>query len=298
MPVIGYLGSTAAADAGRLRSFRQGLSDAGFVEGRNVTIEYRWAEDVPGRGREQAADLVRRNVSVIIAVSPTAAAAKPLTGTIPMVFWGAPDPVQVGLVASLDRPGGNATGVITMGTEVGGKRLSFMHELLPKVTRYALLVNPNGLIVGGPLEKEMRSVGAGLGAQVEVLTAGTIPEIDSTFASLAERRIEGLFVAPGVFFTNRRVQFATLAARYAIPTMYSQREFVEVGGLISYASDEAELHRQVGIYAGRILRGEKPAELPVLRPTKFELVINAGTAKALGITVPPVLLAIADQVIE
>jgi putative tryptophan/tyrosine transport system substrate-binding protein len=237
-------------------------------------------------------------VSAIIAISPTAAAVKALTGTIPIVFWGAPDPVQVGLVASLNRPGGNVTGVIDMGTELGGKRLSFMHELLPKARRYALVVNPNGLIVGGPLEKEMQSVGAGLGVQVEVRTAGSIPEVDSTFASLAERRIEGLFVSPDVFFMNRRVQFATLAARYAIPTMYSDRGFVEVGGLISYASDDAELHRQVGIYAGRILRGEKPAELPVLRPTKFELVINAGTAKALGITVPPVLLAIADEVID
>jgi putative tryptophan/tyrosine transport system substrate-binding protein len=298
LPVIGYLGSTAAADAGRLRSFRQGLSDAGFIEGRNFSVEYRWGENVPGRNLEQAADLVRRNVSVIIGVSPVALAAKALTSTIPIVFWGSPDPVQVGLVASLNSPGGNVTGVIDMGTEVGGKRLSFMHELLPKVTRYALPVNRNGLIVGGPLEKDMQSVAAGLGAQVDVLTASTIAEVDSTFARLAERRIEGLFVAPGVFFVNRRVQLATLAARYAIPTMYSERSFVEVGGLISYASAEGELHRQVGIYAGRILRGEKPADLPVLRPTKFELVINAATARALGITVSSLLLAIADEVIE
>jgi putative ABC transport system substrate-binding protein len=225
-------------------------------------------------------------------------AAKALTSTIPIVFWGAPDPVQVGLVTSLNRPGGNVTGVISMGTEIGGKWLSLMHELLPKVTRYALFLNPTNLVAGGPLEKEMRSAAAGLGVQVEIVNASSVPEIDSAFAGFAERRIEGLFVSPGVFFTNRRVQLTTLSARYAIPTMYNNRAYPEVGGLISHGADEPELHRQVGGYAGRILRGEKPADLPVLRPTKFELVINAGTAKALGITVPPVLLAIADEVIE
>jgi putative ABC transport system substrate-binding protein len=298
IPVIGYIGSLAEADVNRLRWFRQGLGEAGFVEGRNVTIEYRWTQSAPGRSQELVADLVRRQVSVIIGVSPSAAVAKAATNTIPIVFWGSPDPVQVGLVASLNRPGGNVTGVIDMGTELGGKRISLMHELLPSAVRYALLVSPNGLIIGGPLEKEMQSVANALGAQIEILTPGTIDEIDRAFAALAEKRTEALFVSPGVFYANRRVQFATLAARYAIPTLYGSRTHVEVGGLMSYSANEAEMHRQVGLYAGRILRGEKPADLPVLRPTKFELVINLGTAKALGLAVPPTLLSTADEVIE
>jgi putative ABC transport system substrate-binding protein len=298
LPVVGYIGSTAEMDAPRLRAFRQGLDEAGYVEGRNVAVDYRGTGNIGGRGAELAAELVRRQVSVIVGVAPSAAGAKAATSTIPIVFWGSPDPVQVGLVASLNRPGGNVTGVIDMGTEIGGKQLALMHELLPAATRFALLLNPTGLVFGGPLAKEMQSVAAGLGCKLDVLTASTIGEVDSTFASLVEKRTEALFISPGVFFTNRLVQFATLASRYAIPTIYVNRAFAEVGGLMSYGSSEAEMHRQVGLYVGRILKGEKPADLPVLRPSKFELVINAGTAKALGLTVPSSLLATADEVIE
>ena len=298
MPVIGYIGSTPEADVSRLRAFRQGLGEAGFVEGRNVTIEYRWNEATPARWPELAADLIGRRVSVIIAVAPVAAVAKAATSTIPIVFWGAPDAVQVGLVASLNRPGANVTGVTNMGTEIGGKRLGLMHEMLPSAMRYALVISPNGLVLGGPLATEMTSAAEALGGHLDTLTAGTIGEIDGVFASIAERRTEALFVAPSVFFTNRRVQFATLATRHGIPALYTSREFVEAGGLISYGTNEAETHRQLGLYAGRILKGEKPAELPVVRASKFELVINLGTAKTLGLTVPPSLLAIADEVIE
>jgi putative ABC transport system substrate-binding protein len=298
MQVIGYIGSTPEADVSRLRAFRQGLGEAGFVEGRNVTIEYRWNETTPDRRPELAADLIRRRVSVIVAVAPMAAVAKAATSTIPIVFWGSPDAVQVGLVASLNRPGGNVTGVTDMGPEIGGKRLGLMRELLPAAMRDALVIYTNGLVLGGPLATEMTSAAEALGRHLDILTAATIGEIDGVFASLAERRTEALFVAPSIFFTNRRVQFATLATRHGIPTLYANREFVEVGGLISYGTSQTQTHRQVGLYAGRILRGEKPAELPVLRADKFELVINAGTAKALGLAIPPTLLAIADEVIE
>jgi putative tryptophan/tyrosine transport system substrate-binding protein len=299
MPAIGYLGSMAEADVNRLRAFRQGFGEAGFAEGRNVTIEYRETAAADPRLPELAADLIRRRVSVIVANVPVATRVKAVTSTIPIVFWGAVDPVQVGLVASLNRPGANLTGIISMGSEIGGKQLSLMHELLPSAVRYALLVNSNGLVIGGPLEKEMQSVAVGLGGQIEVLGAGpTIGEIDKAFASLAQKRTEALFVAPGTFFTNRRVQFATLATRYAIPTIYYLRDFVEVGGLISYGASETDIHRQLGLYAGRVLKGEKPADLPVLRPTKFELVINLGTAKALGLSIPETLLATADEVIQ
>jgi putative ABC transport system substrate-binding protein len=300
VPVIGYLGSTAEADVNRLRAFRQGLGEGGFAEGRNVTIEYRGTRSVDPRlpVPELAAALVRRQVSVIVANAPTAATVKAVTSTIPVVFWGVVDPVQVGLVASLNRPGANVTGVITMGSEIGGKQLSLMHELLLSAKRYALLVSPTGFVVGGPLEQEMQSVAGELGGQIEVLTAGTIGEIDNAFARLAQNRTEALFVAPGVFLTDRRVQIATLATRYAIPTIYASRDFVEVGGLMSYGTSETDMLRRMGVYVGRILKGEKPADLPVLRPTKFELVINLSTARALGLTVPPTLLAIADDIIE
>jgi putative ABC transport system substrate-binding protein len=299
MPVIGYFGSTADAEVNRLRAFRQGLGEVGFIEGRNVTIEYRVTT---GGGDPQilelAPDLIRRQVSVIVAIEPVAAILKAVTSTIPIVFWGVVDPLQVGLVTSLNRPGANVTGIISMGSEIGGKQLSLMHELLPSAARYALLVNSGGLVIGGPLEREMQSVATNLGGQMEVLKAQTIGEIDNVFGSLAQKRIEAFFVGPGVFFTNRRVQFATLATRYAIPTIYPLRDFVEVGGLMSYGASWTDIHRLMGLYVGRILKGEKPGDLPVLRPTKFELVINLGTAKALGLTVPPTLLAIANEIIE
>jgi putative ABC transport system substrate-binding protein len=298
LPVIGYFGTTAEKDANRLRAFRQGLGETGFAEGRNVAIDYRAVGSPPPGVPELAPDLIRRKVSVIVGTAPTASRVKALTTTIPIVFWSVADPVQVGLVPNLNRPGGNVTGVISMGTEVGGKQMSLMHELLPTAVRYAFLVNPAGFVVGGPLEKEMQAVAGGLGARVEILAPGTIDEIDRAFASLAQKKTEAVFVAPGVFFTNRRVQFAILATRYAIPAIYGYRDFVEVGGLMSYGSSEVDMHRQMGVYAGRILKGEKPGDLPVLRPTKFELVINIETAKALGLAVPPTLLAIADEVIE
>jgi putative tryptophan/tyrosine transport system substrate-binding protein len=295
MPVIGYLGSMAEADVNRLHAFRQGLGEAGFAEGRNVTIEYRAA---PGAARvpELAAALIRRQVSVIVGSALAAARVQPLTNTVPIVFWSIVDPVQVGLVTSLNRPGANLTGVITMGTDIVGKQLSLMRELLPSAKRYALLVS-GGLYVE-PLEKEMRSLVEGVGGQTEVLNAGTIGEIDNAFASRPQKGTEALFVAPSPFLTNRRVQIATLATRYAIPTIHGNRDFVEVGGLMSYGASETDVHRQMGAYVGRVLKGEKPADLPVLRPTKFELVINLTTARAIGLTVPPTMLAIADEVIE
>jgi putative ABC transport system substrate-binding protein len=297
LPVIGYLSRMADADVNRLRPFREGLGEAGFVEGRNVRIEYRTT--APGaRGvPELAADFIRQRVSVIVAQAPAALAAKAVTSTVPIVFWAVVDPVQIGLVASLNRPGGNVTGVITMGTEIAGKQLSLIHELLPSAKRYALLVSATGLY-GAPLAKEMQPLAEGLGGQIEVLTANTIGEIDNAFASLAQKQTDALFVAPGPFLTDRRVQIATLATRYAIPTIYGNRDPVEVGGLMSYGASEADIIRQMGVYVGRVLKGEKPADLPVLRPTKFELVINLSSARALGLTVPPTLLAIANEVIE
>jgi putative ABC transport system substrate-binding protein len=301
LPVIGYLGGTADTDVNRLRAFRQGLGEAGFAEGRNVRIDYRGLGSPADRRALDiaAADFIRQQVSVVIGAAPMAARVKALTSAIPIVFWAVIDPVQVGLVASLNRPGANVTGVISMGTEIGGKQLSLMHELLPSAMRYALLVGSNSMVIGGPFEKEMQSVAAGLGEQIEVLGVDTIGEIDKAFANLAQKRTEALFVGPGgANFTNRRVQFATLATRYAMPTMYSNRDFVEVGGLMSYGASETDNHRQMGVYVGRILKGEKPGDLPVLRPTKFEFAINLTTARALGLTVPPTLLAIADEVIE
>jgi putative ABC transport system substrate-binding protein len=300
MPVIGYIGqSSAEAYASRLRGFRLGLGDTGYSEGQNVMIEYRWAGDDNRRYPELVANLVRRQVSVLVPDPPLAAvAAKAATATIPIVFRLAPDPVQVGLVNSLNKPGGNATGVTSMGTEIGGKQLSLAHQLLPSAERLALLLNSTNLVFGGPLAKEMQSAATALGSRMEVLSASTIAEIDSAFASIAAKRIEALFVSPSILFGNRRVQFASLATRYAVPTMYSSRDFVEVGGLMSYGASSEDMDRQTGVYVGRILKGTKPADLPVARASKFELVINMQTARTLGLTVPPTLLAVADEVIE
>jgi putative ABC transport system substrate-binding protein len=295
MPVIGYLGGIAEVD--RLRAFRDGLGETGFAEGRNVRIEFRETQTgVSGLNADLAADLILRRVSVIVARAPVALSAKAVTTTIPIVFWSVVDPVEVGLVASLNRPGANVTGVITMGTEIGGKQLSIMHELLPSAKRYALLVGPG--LYGGPLEKEMLPLAEGLGVQIEVLTASTIADIDSAFAGLAQKGIESLFVAPGPFLTDRRVQFATLATRYAIPTIYGNRDFVEAGGLMSYGTSERDMLRQMGVYVGRILKGEKPADLPVMLPTKFEFVINLKTARALSLTISYEMQLLADEVIE
>jgi putative ABC transport system substrate-binding protein len=300
MPVVGYLylGSPEAS-ALQVAAFRKGLSETGYVEGRNVAIEFRWAHNEIDRLPELAADLVRRRVAVIATPGSVAAglAAKAATATIPIVFSGGADPVQSGLVASFNRPGGNVTGFSTMSNEIGAKRLGHLHELLPGAARFAVLVNPNGPTAELQI-KDAQAAASTIGRQVEILYAGTNPEIDTAFASLVQKRADALLVSSEGFFTNRRVQLVTLAARHAVPAIYHVREFAEAGGLMSYGPSQTDQWRQIGIYAGRILKGEKPADLPVMRPTKFEFIINLQTARLLGITVPPTLLAIADEVIE
>jgi putative tryptophan/tyrosine transport system substrate-binding protein len=299
IPVIGYIGqSSPESYANRLRGFRLGLADMGYYEGRNVMIEYRWAGSDNSRYAELLADLVRRQVNVLVPTPPVAAvAAKAATSVIPIVFSTAPDPVQLGLVGSLGKPNGNVTGVTSMGTEIGGKLLSFAHQLLPSAARFALLLNPTNLVFGSSLAEEIQMAAAAVGSQVEVFSASTITEIDGAFARISNDKIDALIVSPSIFFTERRVQFATLTIRYALPAMYTNRDFVEAGGLMSYGTSN-DMDRQVGVYVGRILKGEKPADLPVIRASKFELVINLQTARTLGLTVPPSLLAIADDAIE
>jgi putative tryptophan/tyrosine transport system substrate-binding protein len=299
MPVIGFLGSNSTGMwAGHLRAFRQGLSEIGYVEGRNVAIEYRWAQNEPNLLAEMAADLVRHRVSVIAAGSTSAAlAAKVATATIPIVFESGGDPVQAGLVASLDRPGDNVTGVSSMNAELPSKQLGLLHELLPQAMRFAVLVNPNysyseSVVTG------LRVAAGAIGRQIEVLSVSTNRDINTVFASLAQKQSDALLVSTDTLFIDRYVQLVTLATRHAVPAIYPWREIVEIGGLMSYGSNVADLFRRTGIYIGRILKGEKPADLPILRATKFELVINLQTAKTLGIDVPPTLLARADEVIE
>jgi putative ABC transport system substrate-binding protein len=296
--VIGLLDTRSAdALATRLRAFRQGLKDAGFVEGENVTIQYRWAEGRYDRLPELAAELVRLQSAVIVAGGglATATAAKAATTTIPIVFAVPEDPVRVGLVGSLARPGGNLTGVNFFTTELAAKRMELLRELVPAAARVAVLVNP-----GNPnAEPTLRDVGAAasaMGLQVRVFNASTSREIDAAFAALVRERPDALFVGGDSFFLSRRVQLANLTVRHAIPAAFSARDFAEVGGLMTYASDIMDAYRQVGVYAGR--KGAKPADLPVVQSTKFELVINAQTARMLGITVPPTLLSVADEVIE
>jgi putative ABC transport system substrate-binding protein len=297
VPVIGYL-YTGAPGAG-MAAFRKGLSETGYVEGRNVTVEYRFAHNEPDQLPELAADLVRRRVAVIAAPGTTSAAlaAKAATATIPIVFSTQGDPVQVGLVASLSRPGGNATGFSYMSGELGSKRLGLLHELIPGATRFAVLVNPSNPIVESMITV-VRAAAADIGQQIEILSAGTNRDIDIAFATVLQKRADGLLVSPDALFGNRRAQILTLAARHAVPAIYSLREWTEMGGLMSYGPSAADQYRQTGIYTGRILKGEKPADLPVMRPTKFEFIINLQTAKTLGINIPPSLLAQADEVIE
>jgi putative ABC transport system substrate-binding protein len=302
MPVIGFLNNTSPETIVErsLRAFRQGLKEAGFVEGENVAIEYRWAEGQYDRLPALAAELVRRQVAVIAATggAPSALAAKAATMTIPIVFAVADDPVQLGLVANLARPGGNATGINFFVGELVAKRLELLRELVPAVTRVAVLVNPANAPNTEITLRDVEAAARAMGLQIQVLNASTTREIDSAFASFMRERPDALFVGNDAFFTSRRVQFVTLAARDRIPAAYSNRDYVEAGGLMTYGTKIADAYRQVGAYAGRILKGAKPLDLPVLQSTKFELVINAQTARLLGLTVPDKLLVAADEVIE
>jgi putative ABC transport system substrate-binding protein len=284
-----------------IAGFRRGLSETGFVEGRNVTIEFRWAHNNDDRLQELAADLVHRRVDVIATPNSVVAAvaAKAATTAIPIVFSsiGAGDPVRLGLVTSYNRPGGNVTGVTTLLQELGGKRLGLLHELLPRATRFALLLQ-EGAFFNDYVITDLRAAASTLGFQIELLSAGSVRDIDMAFATLLQKRADALLTAPSALFGARRLQLAILAARHTVPVMYHDRLFTEAGGLMSYGTSLADVYRQVGVYTGRVLKGEKPADLPVLQPTKYELVINLSTARALGLTIPETLLATADEVIQ
>jgi putative ABC transport system substrate-binding protein len=301
VPVVAYISlSTADASARQLAAFRKGLSETGNIEGQNVTLEYHWLEGQYGRLPALAADLARRRVAVIATPggAPATLAAKEATATIPIVFVVGDDPVKLGLVASLPRPGGNATGFNYFGRDVISKRLALFHDLVPRAARIAVLLNPGNAGVSEATLKAVREAAPAFGLEVLVGNAGTSGEIDAAFAAFRRERAEALFVMTNNFFGIRRVQFATLAARDGLPTSYGTREFAEAGGLMSYGTDIFDAYRQVGVYTGRILTGTKPADLPVMQATKFEFVINLQTAKALGLTVPANLLGIADEVIE
>jgi ABC-type uncharacterized transport system substrate-binding protein len=301
MPVIGFLGSSSLdLYADPVRAFRQGLGEAGYVEGRNVAIEFRWANGQNDRLPALAADLVRRQVSVIVAPgsTPAALAAKAATATIPIVFQVGIDPIAAGLVTSLARPGGNVTGVTNINTELVSKRLELLRELVPKATIVALLVNPTSPEITEAVSKELQSTARTLGLQLHILHASGDRDFDTVFATLAELRVGALVIAPDAFFISRNEQLGALTSRHAVPAITQFREFAAAGGLMSYGGSFSEPTRQVGIYTGRILKGEKPANLPVQQPMKVELVINLKTAKALGVTVPQSVLNRADEVIE
>jgi putative ABC transport system substrate-binding protein len=299
MPVIGFLSSSALADRARyLPAFRQGVRETGYVEGQNVVIEYRWAQDQHDVLPDLAADLVRRQVTVIAAHdTPSSIVAKAATTTIPIVFAGGGDAVKLGLVASLNRPGGNVTGVTFVNAELGAKLLGLLHELQPGTVRVGVLVDPNYAPTQS-FVSDVQAAALSIGKQIEVLEAPTGRDIDTAFARLAQKPIDALLVGPGPSLTNRRVQLATLATYHRVPAIYSWREAAEVGGLMSYGTSLSDAYRQAGVYTGRILKGEKPADLPVIQSSKFEFVINLNTARAFGLSFPPGLLAIADEVIE
>ena len=300
MPVIGFLSGTLDGFTERLRAFRQGLKEVGYVEGENVAIEYRWAENQLDRLPALVGDLVRKQVAVIVASGGTvpAIAAKAATTTIPIVFAIGEDPIKLGLVASLARPDGNLTGINFFIGELAAKRLEFLRELVPAMKRVAVLVNPANPARAENNVREAETAGHAIGLQVRIVNVSTARDINTAFATLARERPDALFVSPDPYFTVRRVQLATLAARFAIPTSFATRDFVEAGGLMSYGTDLNDATRQAGVYTGRVLKGAKPGDLPVVQSTKFEPVINHQTAQMLGLTVPPTLLTAADEVIE
>jgi len=299
IPLIGFLytDQTSSEAAPFIAAFHQGLREAGFIEGQNVTVEYRWVGRQYDRLPAIAAEMVHRQVAVIVGNTPPALAAKKATSTIPIVFFSGTDPVKLGLVASFNRPGGNATGVSFWSSALEAKRLGLLHELLPQATVIAALVDPNFLTTAGQLE-DLQNAARAVGKQIRVLRVSTEKELDNGFATFAQQRPDALIVAAAPFFTARRKELVALADRHRLAAIYSWREFAAAGGLMSYGASFTDAFRQVGVYTGRILNGEKPADLPVLQPTKYELIINTTTAKALGLNVPDRLLALADEVIE
>jgi len=301
MPVLGVL-SAEWPDlfTERLRAFRDGLKEAGYVEGRNLAIEYRWAEGQNDRLPALAADLVRRQVTVIVAAgtTPGALALKAATSTIPVVFYIGADPIEVGLVTSLSRPGGNLTGVVTLNVEVAAKRLELLHELVPSATVVALLVNPTNPALAATITRDLQTAAQTLRLELHILHASSEREIDTAFATLVRLRAGALVIGADALFNSRSDQLAALTLRHSVPAIYQYREFVSAGGLLSYGSTVADTYRPLGVYTGRILKGERPADLPVQQATRVELIINMKTAKALGLTLPLPLLGRADEVIE
>jgi len=299
MPVVGFLNFTSPDGfTDRLRGFRQGLKESGYIEGENVAIDYRWAENEMDRLPALAAELVHRHVAVIAAPTTAAAlAAKAATTTIPIVFQSPEDPVRHGLVASLARPGGNLTGINLFTGELTAKRLELLREIVPKAARVAVLVNPSNPTAEMTL-RDVEPAARAMGLQVEIFNASSSHEINAAFATFVRERPDAIFVSLDAFLNSRRAQLVNLAARHAIPATYSNRDCVEIGGLMSYGANLMDTFRQVGVYTGRILKGAKPAELPVVQASKFELVVNAETARMLGLDLPPSLLATADEVIE
>jgi putative tryptophan/tyrosine transport system substrate-binding protein len=300
VPLIGYLSAASPEPSAQtVAAFRKGLSEMGYVEGQNIAVEYRWASSDIARLPELATDLISRRVALIVAPGSVQAAlaAKAASATIPTVFETTVDPVQAGLVASLNRPGGNITGVASIGVEITGKQLGLLKQLLPQAGRFSVLIGRN-FLDSATVIKEAQATAAAIHLDVDILTAATNAEIDSAFASHLQNRADGLLVTPSNLFIDRRVQITSLATRHSVPAIYTRREFVEAGGLMSYGSSLSDQYRQVGVYAGRILKGEKPADLPVMQPTRFEFVINRQGARIIDINVPSTLLALADEVIE